>query len=133
MKKVWVILLSMMVGLTLGTSAALASPGQMAHPFKVTQEHQSPSSFATQTGWQDDITVIPLRGGSGGATGPKDGTGNKNGARNGGGTGTSQQSTLPSDGDIGLTAMRGGGGTCDGTGPKSGSGPKDGSGNKYGK
>ena len=132
MKKVLSASLSVMVGLALGASAALASPNPAAHQFNATRENQSLTSSAAQAGWQGDAAVTPLRGGYGGATGPKDGTGNKNGARKGGGTGTcQQQSTLPPDVNAGLTAMRGGGyggsGTCDGTGPKSGSG------NKYGK
>ena len=141
MKKVLAVSLGIMVGVAFGSSAVMASPDLTAHQFKIIQEHQNIQSLGSQAGWQGDTTATPLRGGYGGATGPKDGTGNKNGARKGGGTGTcQQQSNLPSGSDAGLTAMRGGGGgggggngTCDGTGPKSGSGPKDGSGNKYGK
>ncbi len=89
MKKVWVTSLGMLVGLSFSASVVLAAPAQLSpQAIKVTQEQQQLNAYGAHMEWQSDSAVMPLRGGNGGGTGPKDGTGNKNGARKGGGTGT---------------------------------------------
>lgn len=85
MKKVWITSVGVLMGLSFSASIVLAAPAQLSpQPFKTTKEEQNMNSYSAPMGWQSDLAVTPLRGGG---TGPKDGTGNKNGARNGGGTG----------------------------------------------
>ena len=94
MKEVLAASLSVVVGLALGASVALASPNPAAHQFNSTREHQSLTSPTAQAGWQGDAAVTPLRGGGGGGgsgyggggtcdgTGPKSGSGPKDGSGN---------------------------------------------------